>query len=70
MRLRSFGLYIFHYLGITSVALYVAKPGIIPPPAIYILTLAAGFGIGSILEAIISKLPFFRWAVMGIGKEQ
>ncbi len=67
MRLRSFGLYLFHYLGISAVGLFVAKPGLLPAPAIYLLSLAAGFGSGYLLGAVISKLPFFRWAVMGIG---
>lgn len=65
---RSFGLYVFHYLGISLVAYFVAKPGLMHPALTYILSLIAGFGVGYLLNAIISRLPFFRWAVLGIEK--
>jgi surface polysaccharide O-acyltransferase-like enzyme len=65
---HSFGLYVFHYLGISTVALIFAKPGLLPAPACYILSLAAGFLFGYGLYAIISRIPFFRWAVLGIKK--
>lgn len=66
MRTRSFGLYVFHYLGISSVGLFLAKPGLVSAPAAYLLSLAAGFGFGYGLNAVISRLPFLRWAVLGI----
>ena len=65
---HSFGLYVFHYLGISTVALIFAKPGLLPASACYILSLAAGFLFGYGLYAIISRIPFFRWAVLGIKK--
>ncbi len=68
MSAHSFGLYVFHYLGISSVALIIAKPGLLPAPACYILSLVAGFIFGYGLYAIISRIPFFRWAVLGIKK--
>ena len=67
---HSFGLYVFHYLGISSVALIVAKPGLLSAPVCYILSLLAGFVFGYGLYAIISRIPFFRWAVLGIKKEK
>lgn len=70
MSKRSFGLYVFHYLGISSVALLIAKPRLLPAPACYLLSLLAGVGGGFLLNAVISRLPFFRWAVLGIGKEK
>ncbi|MDO4649860.1 MAG: acyltransferase family protein [Eubacteriales bacterium] len=70
MSTKSFGLYVFHYLGISSVALWIAKPGILPAPACYLLSLAAGFVFGYGLYEIISRLPFFRWAVLGIKREK
>ena len=70
MSKRSFGLYVFHYLGISSVALLIAKPRLLPAPACYFLSLLAGFGGGYLLNAVISRIPFFRWAVLGIGKEK
>lgn len=66
MNKRSFGLYVFHYLGISSVALFLGKPGNVPAPAVYLLSLVAAFAVGYGLNAIISRIPFFRWAVLGI----
>ena len=63
---RSFGLYVFHYLGISAVALWIAKPGLLPAPAVYLISLIAGFAVSFVLNAVISRLPFFRWAVLGI----
>ena len=65
MRKRSFGLYVFHYLGISSVGLFLAKPGLVSAPMAYLLSLAAGFGFGYGLNAVISRVPFLRWAVLG-----
>lgn len=70
MSQRSFGLYVFHYLGISSVALFVAKPGLLPAPACYLLSLAAGFVFGFGLYAIISRIPVYRWLVLGIKKKK
>lgn len=70
MSKRSFGLYVFHYLGISSVAYYLAKPGYISAPLAYLLSAVCGFAGAYLLNAIISRLPFFRWAVLGIKKEK
>ena len=70
MGARSFGLYVFHYLGVSAVALFLAKPGLVPPALAYLLSLIAGFAAGYLLNALISRLPFFRWAVLGIKKEK
>ncbi len=69
MNRHSYGLYLFHYLGISATALFIAKPGIMNPVLVYILSLIAGFGAGYVLWKIISRLPFFRWAVLGINKK-
>ncbi|MCR5799165.1 MAG: acyltransferase [Lachnospiraceae bacterium] len=70
MSKRSFGLYVFHYLGISSVALFIAKPQLLPAPLCYLLSLIAGFAFGYGLNFIISRIPFFRWAVLGIKKQE
>ena len=70
MSSHSFGLYVFHYLGISSVALVFAKNTILPAPLCYLLSLVAGFVFGYGLYAIISRIPFFRWAVLGISKKK
>ena len=70
MSKRSFGLYVFHYLGISSMALIFAKSGLLPAPLCYIISLIAGFAFGYGLYEIISRIPFYRWAVLGIKKEK
>ncbi len=70
MSKRSFGLYIFHYLGISAIGYYIGKPRLLPAPAVYILSLIAGFAVAYILNAVIPLIPFFRWAVLGIKKER
>ena len=37
---------------------------------IYIISLIAGFVVAYVLNAVISRIPFFRWAVLGIKKER
>ena len=67
---HSFGLYVFHYLGISSVALFIARPKLLPPPVCYILSLVAGFVFGYGLYAVISRIPVYRWLVLGIRKRK
>ena len=69
MSAHSFSLYVFHYLGISAVGLYIAKPGLLGPALIYPLSLLAGLAAGYVLGEIISRLPFMRWAVLGIRKK-
>lgn len=69
MSAHSFGLYVFHYLGISSVALLIARPGLLPPAVVYPLSLAAGFAAGYGLYALVSRVPLVRWAVLGIAKK-
>lgn len=63
---HSFGLYVFHYLGISSVALLLGKSGLLPPAAVYVCSLAAGFAAGFVLYEVIARIPGYRWAVLGI----
>ncbi|MBQ9307317.1 MAG: acyltransferase [Clostridia bacterium] len=70
MSKNSFGLYVFHYLGISAVALLMGKNGNYPAAVVYVICLVAGFAAGYALNAVISRLPFFRWAVLGIKKER
>ena len=70
MSSHSFGLYVFHYLGISTVALVFAKNALLPAPLCYLLSLIAGFLFGYGLYAIISRIPFFRWAILGISMKK
>ena len=66
MTQRSFGLYVFHYLGISAVGLFIGRQRILPAPAVYLLSLLAGFAGAYALNAVISRIPGYRWAVLGI----
>ena len=70
MSKNNFGLYVFHYLGISTVALLLGKPGNLPAAMVYTISLIAGFVVAYALNAVISRIPFFRWAVLGIKKER
>ena len=70
MSKRSFGLYVFHYLGISIVAHYLGRTRALPAPAIYLISLVFAFVFGYVMNAIISRIPFFRWAVLGISKKR
>ena len=67
---ESWGLYIFHYLGISIVAVFLAKKHILPVGLIYLLSLIAAFVVPYILTRVIGRIPFLRWAVLGIKKEK
>ena len=70
MSRHSLGIYIFHYLGISAVALFLAKPGLLPPAVIYPLSLIAGLAAGIGLYEIISHIPGYRFAVLGMTKKK
>ena len=69
MSKKAWGIYIFHYIGISVVGLYVAPLGL-PRLVVYPLTFIAGVAAGIILYEIISRIPFLRWAVLGISKRK
>ena len=66
MSSHSFGLYVFHYLGISVVAYHLAMKHAYPAALIYTLSLVAAFTAGFILFEIISRIPFYRWVVLGL----
>lgn len=70
MSKRSWGLYVFHYLGISAVALFIAKPGLLPPWACYLMSTIAGFALAYVLNFVISRIPLYRWAVLGITRKK
>ena len=67
---RSWGLYIFHYLGISSVGLFLVRPGYVNAPLAYLLSTVAGFGGAYLLNAVISRIPGYRWTVLGISSDK
>lgn len=70
MARKSFGLYVFHYLPLSAVALLLTRATTLPPVIIYLLTGIAAFLGAYLLFEIVSRIPFFRWAVLGIKKKK
>ena len=70
MSIKSFGLYVFHYLGISMVAVLLVKQGLISAVPAYLLSTIAAFVVPFILYEIISRIPIYRWLVLGIKKEK
>lgn len=67
---QSWGLYVFHYLPLSAAALLLTEHTELPAICIYLLTALAAFGGALALYALISRIPFLRWCVLGIKKER
>lgn len=70
MTKKSWGLYVFHYLGISMVAIRLVKPGFISAVPAYLLSTIAAFAVAFVLYEIISRIPVYRWMVLGIKKDK
>ena len=70
MTKRSYGLYVFHYLPLSASAYLLTKYADLPPVLMYLTVLICGFAGGLILYEIMSRIPFIRWAVLGIKKNK
>ena len=68
MAKKSFGLYMFHYLGISTAALLIGRSGI-HPALVYAISLIAGFLAGYVLYEVISRIPGYRFLVLGIRRK-
>lgn len=64
---RSFGLYVFHYTPMVVTAYYIF-PTNVSAPLKYVIVAVAAFAGGYILYELFSRLPFFRWVLLGISK--
>lgn len=70
MSKKSWGLYVFHYLPLAMAAFYLTKyASNLPASVIYLLVAVSSFTGAFILNEIISRIPFLRWAVLGIKKK-
>ena len=67
---HSWGLYIFHYLGISGVALIFAKTGILHPWACYLLSAVMGFALGYGLELYYLEDSVFQMGSSGYQKKE
>ncbi len=65
---RSFGIYTFHYLAMSGVALLIALYTDWPAWTCYTLCGVAGLAGGVVLWEVVSRIPFVRWCLLGIKK--
>ncbi len=64
---KSWGLYIFHYLGIAISSWYIKMYlSQMPVFLVYLLVLVSGITGALLLYEIISRIPVLRWCVLGI----
>lgn len=66
---RSFGLYIFHYTPLAAAAYYI-YPVEMPCVFKYLICAVAAFAGGYLLNELFSRIPFFRWVLLGISKKK
>ena len=69
MTARSYGLYIFHYLPLSASAYLLNKYAELPARYVYLIVLVCGFAGGFALNELMSRIPFVRWATLGIKKK-
>ena len=64
---KSWGLYVFHYLGIAISAWYIKMyvPQM-PVIIVYLLVFIAGIAGALLLYEVISRIPVLRWCILGI----
>ena len=65
---KNWGLYIFHYLPISLSAYLLRTYTAIPALPCYLISLVTGFCGALLLYEAFSRIPFIRWAVLGIKK--
>ena len=70
MTKRSYGLYIFHYLPLSASAYLLHTYTDLSALPTYFIVLVCGFAGGLLLNELLSRIPFIRWAVLGIAKEK
>lgn len=64
---KSWGLYVFHYLGIAISSWYIKMYlSQMPVFFVYLLVLVSGIAGALLLYEIISRIPVLRWCVLGI----
>ncbi|MCR5805629.1 MAG: acyltransferase [Oscillospiraceae bacterium] len=65
---KNWGLYLFHYFPISISAYLLRTYTAIPALPCYLISLVAGFCGALLLYEAFSRIPFIRWAVLGIKK--
>ena len=68
MTRNSFGIYILHYVIVASIGYTLKMHTHLPPVAIYAILTVAVFTLTPLLHEILKRIPFVRWAVLGVKK--
>lgn len=69
MTQSSFGIYIVHYLIIAGLGTILKEYATMAPWAIYSILLVAVLVLSPALYELLRRIPFVRWSVLGIKKE-
>ena len=66
MTRSSFGLYVVHYIIITSIGYYLKSATELPAVAIYAILLVAVIGDSPLIYELLHRIPIVRWCIFGI----
>ena len=69
MTRSSYGIYIVHYLVVASLGYMLKMYTGLPPVADYLILLVAVFTLSPAIYELLRRVPFLRWAVLGIKKQ-
>ena len=69
MTRNSYGIYIVHYLIIAALGYMMKQYTQLPPVAMYAILTVAVFTLSPLLNEILKRIPFVRWAVLGEKKK-
>ena len=69
MTRSSYGIYIVHYLVVASLGYMLKVYTGLPPVADYLILLVAVFTLSPAIYELLRRIPFLRWAVLGIKKQ-
>ena len=70
MTRSSFGIYVVHYLVIASLGYMLKQYTTLPAVADYVILLVAVFSLSPAIYELLRRIPFIRWAVLGIKKKK
>ncbi len=68
MSSKSWGIYVFHYLCVSGIALLLRRHTSLSELPCYLITGVAGFALSLLLYEIISRIPILRWCILGMKK--
>ncbi len=69
MTRSSYGIYIVHYLVVAALGYMLKVYTGLPPVADYLILLVAVFTLSPAIYELLRRIPFLRWAVLGIKKQ-